>query len=730
MRLPTLAKRSPQLDAVVRHLEEIKDNLAARAADITVHMAPPPRSASPPCGLISPYAAEFDSLASPSASPTGPLPFQRAPLAASTPALITHWLYEMQKGAWLLNEKLKKYLAQPSAALMLSYHTRKIVDFGLAIRSAWVQLLLQVSIAMSDANAETAAGAHAKVDRLAVATGAPSDWQDLLPDDAKSIYMQGEKYFIGYGVAKSHDVAFKRYEVAARMGLPEAANMLGIMHEFGLGREKDIAAATRWYRRGAEGGCAEALNNIGRLYELGKGCEVSLAIAADMYKRAADHGHLDGMTNYGYMLEHGLGRKQDLQLATEMYRAAADAGYARAQNALGSCLFRGRGVRRDYTDALTWYRKAADQGFPPAQNNLGICFEEGHGVARDPLMAKIYYRKAADARHPSGSNNLGYMLLAEGDYLGAMQMFHVALSLGSIDAAYHLGTIFESGCLDKGVSVVTKQPELALQYYRIAADRGHTRAQVRIATLLLCLDEHGTPLSIVDARADVESRDPQVPALPGPRPHEIAAKQIESRIGTEKYDMALRYLLMAATPAGTIASIGGSTGSDAALQTASATASGVSLASSLPPPTQMHLFGTHGYRQERQTHDRHTYGPYPLNGEPHQSPYGVTGIASDVTTHAGDPDAQNMLGELFELGFARGLDGDGDAAVAAAWYRKALRQGHARATFNLAALYEAGSGVGRDFDKAVRLYREAARRGSTDAAERLAELAELPSTVI
>ena len=72
----------------------------------------------------------------------------------------------------------------------------------------------------------------------------------------------------------------------------------------------------------------------------------------------------------------------------------------------------------------------------------------------------------------------------------------------------------------------------------------------------------------------------------------------------------------------------------------------------------------------------------------------------------GDANAQNMLGELYELGKIGDAEDSPSPEQASHWYRLALQQGHARATFNLAALYETGEGVDKDFEKAIKLYEE------------------------
>jgi TPR repeat protein len=74
-----------------------------------------------------------------------------------------------------------------------------------------------------------------------------------------------------------------------------------------------------------------------------------------------------------------------------------------------------------------------------------------------------------------------------------------------------------------------------------------------------------------------------------------------------------------------------------------------------------------------------------------------------AAAEAGDPDAQNNVGEIYE----RGLGGQPDFEAAVIWYQKAAEQGYARASFNLGTLYEQGQGVEKDRLKALNLYRKA-----------------------
>lgn len=74
-----------------------------------------------------------------------------------------------------------------------------------------------------------------------------------------------------------------------------------------------------------------------------------------------------------------------------------------------------------------------------------------------------------------------------------------------------------------------------------------------------------------------------------------------------------------------------------------------------------------------------------------------------AAAEAGDPDAQNNVGEIYE----RGLGTQPNYEAAIIWYQKAADQGYSRALFNLGTLYEQGLGVEQDRLKALNLYRKA-----------------------
>lgn len=87
---------------------------------------------------------------------------------------------------------------------------------------------------------------------------------------------------------------------------------------------------------------------------------------------------------------------------------------------------------------------------------------------------------------------------------------------------------------------------------------------------------------------------------------------------------------------------------------------------------------------------------------------------------SGDPEAQRLLGDIFD----RGKGVRRNSHIAAGWYRKAAAQGDRTAQRNLGYLYETGHLGEKDYVKAEKWYRKAALRGDSEAQLSLAYLYE------
>jgi TPR repeat protein len=92
-----------------------------------------------------------------------------------------------------------------------------------------------------------------------------------------------------------------------------------------------------------------------------------------------------------------------------------------------------------------------------------------------------------------------------------------------------------------------------------------------------------------------------------------------------------------------------------------------------------------------------------------------------MAARTGDPDALNMVGRCYELGWGV----PEDCTQAADWFRRAADKGHAWGKFNLATLYAQGRGVPVDQGQALSLLVRSARRGNAKAMNMLGRYREV-----
>jgi hypothetical protein len=109
------------------------------------------------------------------------------------------WLYHVQKQLWHFHNRCQRYSStlKPNS-LQLILRRRKLITSGLEIRTVWLNFMLYVGIAQSERHTETEKSLVINLKRLAVATG-QTDYMDLDIDNGKALYMQGDKYLLGFG---------------------------------------------------------------------------------------------------------------------------------------------------------------------------------------------------------------------------------------------------------------------------------------------------------------------------------------------------------------------------------------------------------------------------------------------------------------------------------------------------------------------------------------------------
>ena len=145
--------------------------------------------------------------------------------------------------------------------------------------------------------------------------------------------------------------------------------------------------------------------------------------------------------------------------------------------------------------SLTALQYAADQGQPVAQWKLGRMYADGDGVPRDDLRAFNYFSQIANS-HPDEAPGtpqarfvanafvaLGHYYLIgipnskiTVDRTRARDMFgYAATYFGDADAQYELGRLYLGASGD---------PHQAARWLRLAATKGHCRAEVALGEML------------------------------------------------------------------------------------------------------------------------------------------------------------------------------------------------------------------------------------------------------
>ncbi len=138
----------------------------------------------------------------------------------------------------------------------------------------------------------------------------------------------------------------------------------------------------------------------------------------------------------------------------------------------------------DFSAAYVWAHRAAQEGSPTAQALHGYILTSGPETLRDVDAAQRWYQLSATAGCPQG--HLGYALSlvrsqsADSSIQRRMADHAKLAAESSLPTALHLmGQLTELGL------GVARDQELALQYYRQAAERGNRSAQLRWGIALL-----------------------------------------------------------------------------------------------------------------------------------------------------------------------------------------------------------------------------------------------------
>ena len=244
----------------------------------------------------------------------------------------------------------------------------------------------------------------------------------------------------------------------------------------------DVAGALEWMRKSAEAGYLRAQLDLGGLYMYGgKGIEKDAGKALAWFSRAVDQGFIEAETSIGDILYRGEGVARDVQGALAHWRRAAEAGVADAQFRLGDFLMQSEAT---LAEGRQWLTKAAESGFVDAQIQLGQLLLRSEETAAEGLA---WLAKAADAGCAEARYRLGLALIHGGKAEDAPRGLELLTQAaddtagnGLKDAARNLGFIYANG-----YAGVRRDLSEAARWYRLAAEKGDSRAQMVYGLMLI-----------------------------------------------------------------------------------------------------------------------------------------------------------------------------------------------------------------------------------------------------
>ena len=204
---------------------------------------------------------------------------------------------------------------------------------------------------------------------------------------------------IGLFSRGQHAEAHTWLERAARHDVPEACNLLGLMHLNGIGVPQQPTVAAGYLQRAAERGLKEACYTLGNLTFNGIGVPVDEARASDFLLRAAELHHLPALRTLGLL--HCLAEHESTQNAVALYclQQAALGGDALSQYLLATQLLR-QSAAAQQAEGLYWLQQAANRQVHCAVTRLER-LATGPDHERWQSVAQTYRPEAAPSRPPT-----------------------------------------------------------------------------------------------------------------------------------------------------------------------------------------------------------------------------------------------------------------------------------------------------------------------------------------
>eukprot|EP01083_Nonionella_stella_P265958 900268_1 len=241
--------------------------------------------------------------------------------------------------------------------------------------------------------------------------------------------------------------------------------------------------------RYAQEECAPEQYELGSHYFHGtNGYKVDYNEARLWVGRSAAQGYTDAEALMGKMLLYGKGVKKDLRNAFRHFVRCASRGHVEAMASLGNMLLHGLGTDQDHNEAIKWLRKAVQKGDFRAMRDLGFIYAEGTDqVKRDLHIATRLAESVGSQteKEPSAQRLAATLHIQQNDREMALYWYRRAANGGDLEAQASLGQL-----LLRDIDVSTEETHEGARWLQKSADLGHKRAQRDLGFLF------------VDGRAD------------------------------------------------------------------------------------------------------------------------------------------------------------------------------------------------------------------------------------
>jgi len=295
--------------------------------------------------------------------------------------------------------------------------------------------------------------------------------------DKTASYKKALCYYEGAGVNKDWALALKLCKVAISVTCPEAALLASFIEKAGAdGVPKNPEEAFEYCLLAAKWGLGEAKCEVAKDFALGLGVPQSLVDAAEWYQAAADEGLVEGMLGIADALEYGKGVAPDAAKALEWLNKAAETGYGEALCALGTAYYEGRIVSNNDEQAYRLYYEAYKKGSVAAIGRIGDCyrFGRGTGTMKDEQRAIKLYSAGINKGDAYSAKALGMLYYNNHKYVEAVQYFTIAAERGHVPAQYNLAMCYYQGLgAEKNIAK-------AVEWFTRAAEGNDADAQYRM----------------------------------------------------------------------------------------------------------------------------------------------------------------------------------------------------------------------------------------------------------